>query len=346
MANYRTVEDKKNRELLSSLMERLPDFCEKFFVGREIRLSTNSMKTYGYKYVYFFAYIVEHHPKFQGKTVKDIKLKDLDSISSYDIERFLYWLKEKNNTNKNSTLSAYIASLSSLWAYFHRRGMIDSNPLEIVDRERPKRKKVIYLKENEQDNFLNCVEYGSHLSNRQQKFHDINKERDYAIMTLFLHSGIRISELVGLNISDVNFLDHYIAVIRKGDEYDEVYISDEAEKCLQDYLEVRKKYHPEDDENALFLSKLGKRLSVRSIELMVKKYVTASLPDKTDQITPHKLRSTHAMDVLELTGNLRLVQERLGHKNIQTTTIYAEANMSDKAGIRNMVGKNTRHKHE
>lgn len=340
MANYKNLTDKKNRELLSSLMEYLPDFCEEYFIGREIGLSTNSMKTYAYKYVYFFRYLLENHRKFNGMKVKDIVVEDLDKISTFDIEKFLYWLKEKNNTNKNSTLSAYIASLSSLWNYFYRREQVRRNPLVIVERERPKRKKVIYLQKEEKERLLNCVEYGENLSNRQQKFHNKNKERDYAIVLLFLCSGARISELVGLNVGNVNFIRHYISVIRKGGDYDEIYISDDAEEGIQNYLLIRERYHPADKEDALFLQKYGERMSVRSVEKMVKKYVSAALPDKIDQITPHKLRSTHAMDILSSTDNIRLAQERLGHESIQTTTIYTEADMSSKAGIRNMFQGN------
>ena len=184
---------------------------------------------------------------------------------------------------------------------------------------------------------MGAAQYGTGLNPKQQLYHEKNRARDYAILTLFLDTGLRVSELVGINISDLNFERHAVSVIRKGGNQQYIYFSDQTEQILRDYLDVRHMYRPVDDEDALFLSKLGKRLSAKSIQVMVKKYATSALPDKMDKITPHKLRSTFATDMFQATGDIKLVSEQLGYTNFNTTTIYAEHDEDRRMEARNFL---------
>ena len=142
--------------------------------------------------------------------------------------------------------------------------------------------------------------------------------RDLALMTLLLGTGIRVSECVGLDINDVDFKNNGIKIHRKGGQEVIVYFGDEVAEALLDYMEEREQMHPvEGHTNALFLSLQNKRLSVRSVENLVKKY--SKLVTNLKNITPHKLRSTYGTNLYQETGDIYLVADVLGHKDVNTT---------------------------
>ena len=174
------------------------------------------------------------------------------------------------------------------------------------------------MEPNEVAQFLDNVEYGNKLSDHQQKYHEKNKVRDLALLTLMLGTGIRVSECVGLDINDVDFDYDRIKIVRKGGYEAYVYFGEEAREALIDYLDERKNIVPyEGHENALFLSSQKKRISVRSVENMVKKYAAVTTPLK--KITPHKLRSTYGTSLYQQTSDIYLVADVLGHKDVNTT---------------------------
>jgi site-specific recombinase XerC len=188
---------------------------------------------------------------------------------------------------------------------------------------------------------MQSVYCGDGLTKRQNQSRDLTIERDAAIITVFLHTGIRVSELVGLNVGDLDFQEHCFKVIRKRDKIDTIYFDDEVTEVLKDYLRVRPLLHPADNEDALFLVSIGKykgeRLSVRSMQMLVKKYAMAGAPSSGALITPHKLRSTYATNMLKATGNLDLVRAELGHSDPKTTLIYARSDNADKKAARNVL---------
>ena len=157
---------------------------------------------------------------------------------------------------------------------------------------------------------------------------------------LLLDTGIRVSELVGLDIDDINFKDCCMYIQRKGDKPDTIYFSDKMKNILLDYLEFRKEMYPTDDNRAVFVVTVGRyqgeRVSVRCVERTVKKYAMASNIPQSSKITPHKLRSTFAMNMLDKTGNIALLKEQLGHESITTSSLYARAKNTDKQKNRNI----------
>ena len=161
--------------------------------------------------------------------------------------------------------------------------------------------------------------------------------RDVAILTLLLGTGIRVSECVGLDINDVNFKDGGIKVHRKGGYESIVYFGDEVESALKDYLEQRKQILPKDGhEKALFLSLQNRRITVRAVENLVKKY--AGLATSLKKITPHKLRSTYGTSLYRATGDIYLVADVLGHKDVNTTRKhYAAIEEDRRKSARNIV---------
>ncbi len=165
---------------------------------------------------------------------------------------------------------------------------------------------------------LDQVEDGTNLTKKQLEFHKKTKIRDLAMMTLLLGTGIRVSECVGLDINDVDFKNDGILIRRKGGYEAVVYFGDEVRAALLDYLEERHHIIPEEGhEEALFLSLQNKRISVRSVEKLVKKYAEAMTTLK--KITPHKLRSTYGTNLYRETGDIYLVADVLGHKDVNTT---------------------------
>lgn len=177
---------------------------------------------------------------------------------------------------------------------------------------------IIRLDSDEVERLLDEVESGDNLTKSQKKYHDKTKLRDTALLTLLLGTGMRVSECVGIDINDVDFKNSGIKVRRKGGYEAIVYFGDEVEIALLNYLEYRNTIKPvAGHENALFLSLQNKRISVRSVENLVKKY--SGLITTLKHITPHKLRSTYGTNLYKETGDIYLVADVLGHKDVNTT---------------------------
>ena len=190
----------------------------------------------------------------------------------------------------------------------------------------------------ETGDFLRAVETGAGpKSKMEEHYYGIYAKRDTMIMNILLSTGIRVSELVGLDIKDVDLLHSGIRIIRKGGKEDIICYNDKVREMLKDYIEYRKKIiSKEGHENALFLSSQKRRITVRSVENLVKKYAgRASLLKK---ITPHKLRATYGTALYEETNDLYLVAEVLGHESVETTRKhYTEVTNRHKYENRNAV---------
>ena len=184
---------------------------------------------------------------------------------------------------------------------------------------------------------LDEVEQGDKLTAKQKQFHEKTRVRDLALLTLLLGTGLRVSECVGLNIKDVDFKNGGLKVYRKGGKEVTVYFGEEVEDALADYLIERNHIIPESgSEDALFLSLQKKRMSVRSVENLVKKYAKTVSPLKP--ITPHKLRSTYGTALYQETGDIYLVADVLGHSDVNTTKKhYAALEDQRRRSARNKV---------
>ena len=143
--------------------------------------------------------------------------------------------------------------------------------------------------------------------------------RDVAILTLLLHTGIRVSEMVGIDLQDIDWNERRIKIFRKGRKEQYVYFNEPVHEALEDYIENERKVASEDM-NALFISRKGQRISVRAVERLVKKYTASAVPMK--RITPHKLRSTFATNLYEETGDIYVTSDALGHSSLETVKKY------------------------
>jgi len=348
--DYKEKEKAMYREKTLMLLEELPDFCSKYYKERELRLAERSQYNYAFKMKHFLEYLVINHSNFIGKSIKTITINDIATLKQEDFSDFTSWLLRqpsyKNSSkiqyNSKTTADNYLASLSSYMSFFVKKELISKNPLIGIDREKKKRKPIIHLQEDDRNDFMDAVSSGTGLTKKQLDSWKNNNLRDTCMMVILLDTGIRVSELVGLNVEDVDLKHYKLNVQRKGDKNDNVYFSDTTADWLIEYLEQRKPmYHPVDNEHALFLVGIGKykgeRISIRAVERMVKKFAKAACIPNWEQITPHKLRSTYAMSMLAAIGNPAIVQEQLGHENPGTTALYARGTEKDKEANRNQI---------
>ncbi len=343
---YKDDKENEARFKAEAINKEMPRFVRSFFMSEENHLSGMTLYSYANQLHTFFLFLMENNPYFANKGLKEITVEDMGKLTDEDIAEFLHDLRMPKERKSNSGLSVctettimhYMVSLNRLFSYLTAHGYISSNPVEMIKRGRVKKKEIIYLEKDEKQDLINTVSTGEGLSKNQLRFHDIKaSKRDTAICTIFLDTGIRVSELVGMNLNDVNFTKHGIKVYRKGGNFDTVYMSDNAEAVLSDYIENgRGLYKPDKNENAVFLNRSGGRISVRSVQKLVKKYMYTSVPDKADRITPHKLRTTFAETMLIKTGDVEKVQKLMGHSSISSTMHYVTSTEASIEAVRNL----------
>ncbi len=322
--SYHEQQDKENILKLRSLIAELPPFCGDFFRGIEPRTSSRTRIAYAYDLHVFFTFLHTENPFFAKMDLKSISLDQLDQLSVTDFEEYMEYLKYRFNDkhqevmNRERGIMRKISSLKSFYNYYYRTERIKNNPAALVQLPKLHDKEIIRLDVDEVALLLDAVEQGDRLTETQKAFHAKTKLRDLALMTLLLGTGIRVSECVGLNLTDIDFKNGGIRIYRKGGKEVTVYFGAEVESALRDYLEEREGILPEKGhEDALFLSLQRKRLSVRSVEKLVKKYARTVAPLKP--ITPHKLRSTYGTSLYRETGDIYLVADVLGHSDVNTT---------------------------
>lgn len=319
----------------NAIVDTLPYFVRDFFIGVEQNTSPLTRLNYAYDLRVFFDFLSKKI--FTNKKIINIELKDLDLLTSTDIEYYLSYLShyEINGKEERCTETGKARKLSTLRAfykYFFNKNVLTANTPTKVSMPKIHEKEIIRLesdeKKDEIGDILYCVSSGSGLTKKQLSYHNATGIRDTAIITLFLGTGIRISELVGLNVDDIDLDSKSFVVTRKGGSRAVLYFNDEVKSALYDYLVLRKndKRTPED-EKALFLSLQNKRISTRQVQELVKKYAKIISPLK--KISPHKLRSTFGTNLYRQTGDIYAVANVLGHKDVNTTRRHYAAITED-----------------
>ena len=237
-------------------------------------------------------------------------------------------LVENNERAKSRKLSA----IRALFKYLYKKELIKTNCAALVDTPKLHEKAIIRLEANEVADLLDSAEQGSGLTKAQRRYHDTTKLRDVAILSLFLGTGIRISELVGIDMNDIDFTKNEFVITRKGGNQETLAFGPEVQIALTDYLEERKTVIPlPGHESAFFLSMQRKRITPRAVENLVKKYAKVATPLK--KITPHKLRSTYGTMLYQESGDIYLVADVLGHKDVNTTRKHYAAMTEDKSRL-------------
>ena len=322
---YHQSTSNQNTVKLRELLKTMPSFCRDYFRGIEPTTTAKTRIGYGYDIRTFFRFLLSENPSFKNAQMTDICLSDLDQLQPVDIEEYLEYLKYYTYdgqvfTNDERGIKRKFASLRSFFLYYQKRDLLRHNPTVVVDMPKLHDREIIRLDADEVSDLLELVEHGrDHLSGMKKVYYEKNKQRNIAIFTLFLGTGIRVSECVGLDIEDVDFKNNRIRIIRKGGKEEYVYFGEEVANALKSYMtEERVHVKPrEGHEHALFYSIQKRRISVQAIENLVNEYTSQITSFK--HITPHKLRSTYGTALYQQTGDIYLVAEVLGHNDVNTT---------------------------
>lgn len=277
----------------------------------------------------FFRYLKqERDPSLKKLALDEISIADVDlefvkNVTLTDIYDYMTYLSRDRVQHQNSRNSDYglnpasrarkIATIRSFYKYLTNKvHLLDDNPVKDIDS--PKLRKTLpkYLTLNESVHLLDTV-------------NGKNQERDYCILTLFLNCGLRISELVSLNLKDIQ--EDALRILGKGNKVRIVYLNDACKAAIQQYLAVRRPISGRD-QNALFLSTQNERISRSGVHALVKKRLGEAGIDAS-QYSSHKLRHTAATLMLQNGVDVRAVQEVLGHEHLNTTEIYTHIDNDD-----------------
>lgn len=267
--------------------------------------------------------IVPRDTEMDDISIMDIDLDFVRSITLQDVYEFLAFLSRDRARHQNSRGTDYglgansrarkISTIRSFYKYLNVKvNLIDENPVQDLDTPKIVKSLPRYLSLDESKRLLMSV-------------NGPNKERDYCILTLFLNCGLRISELIGLNLSDIR--EDHIRIFGKGGKERIVYLNEACISAINDYLQVRKVV-PSLDNRAFFLSSRKTRISKSTVHSLVKKYLTTAGLDSS-KYSSHKLRHTAATLMLHNGVDVRTLQELLGHEHLNTTEIYTHVENED-----------------
>ena len=250
--------------------------------------------------------------QFDQIEVTDIDLDFIKSISKEDIFEFLFFMSEQKG-NINNSRARKLSAVKGFFKYLtNQAGKLDLNPAENIESPTIRQSLPKYLSLEESVNLLNTI---------QNDEKNQNRIRDYLILTLFLNCGLRLSELVGIDLNDISSDYSTIRVLGKRRKERLVYLNEPCKKALADYLDIRKKCESVKDENALFISRNRRRISNSTVQKMVDlSFFKAGLADKN--YSTHKLRHTAATLMYQNGVDTRVLQEILGHEHLNTTQIY------------------------
>lgn len=305
-----------NYELDEIVDPTIPKYLNDFlnYLGTIKGKSSNTISGYRIDLTMFFRFLklykgfVDSKAPFEEIDISDIDEPFLISIKLADIYAFLSFA-ENQRSNGSYARARKVAAVRSFFKYLYGKAKIlDENPAIELESPKISKRNPVYLTLDESKSLLSIIE-------------GKNKERDLCIITLFLNCGLRLSELVGINISKIK--DDTLTVIGKGNKERTVYLNKSCIKVIDNYLSVRNLLEVEyEDKDALFISRNNRRINKRTVELLVKKYVNkAGLTN--EKYSPHKLRHT-AATLMYKHGNvdIRSLQKILGHENLSTTQIY------------------------
>ena len=330
---YAQQRAKELQLLTRDALRDLPGLCYDFIMA--IDSTTQPLTRYAYvsDLKLFFGFLCDELPKFADRRPSDFEADDLAKVTSRDIHMYLDYLglyvkDDVEFSNEDLGKMRKLSSLRSFYKFLYKNGYIDADPAALVDMPKRRKKPIIRLEIDEVARLLDYVETGEKLGEQQKKYNEHTRVRDLAILTLFLGTGIRVSELVGINLTDIDFSINGFMVTRKGGSQAILYFPDEVADVLRDYLKLRMEMNPmPGHEDALFLSLQNRRISVRAVQVMVKKYASQAAPLKK-HLSPHKLRSTFGTNLYRETGDIYLVADVLGHSDVNTTRRHYAA-MSD-----------------
>ena len=317
--------------------ENNPDYLNDFldYMITIQNKSPNTVKEYNYDLAAFLKFIKMHfhltdETDLEKINYDDITLDTIKKIKLNDLHSFLAYLTE-NFKSKAATRSRKVSSLRMFFNYLCVKNIIEINPTQNLETPKLDKRLPKYLTLEQSKKLL---EVSDNEDNR-------NCERDHAITTLFLNCGLRLSELVSINIKDINFEECQMNVIGKGNKERAIYLNKACTKAINEYLAVRPqtgiKKDNKDSDKSLFLSERRQRIGRRTVQEIIYKELRLAGIDSA-KYSVHKLRHTAATLMYQYGGvDIRALQELLGHESISTTEIYTHVSNEQ---VRNAVERN------
>ena len=312
-----------------------PEYVNQFldYTATILNKSPNTIKEYNYDIAMFLRFIKIHFKMTNETELDNIKFNDIGidtikKISLSDIHAFLAYMTNTFHS-KAATRARKASSIRVFFKYLSQKAnLIQINPAQNLENPKLDKRLPKYLSLDDSKRLLNVT------ANEDNR----NSKRDYAIITLFLNCGMRLSELVGINTTDIIFSECKLNVIGKGNKERTIYLNKACMNAIQEYLNVRPKEAIKyDSKNALFLSERRERISRRTVQYVVDKELKAAGLD-TKKYSTHKLRHTAATLMYQYGQvDIRALQVLLGHESISTTEIYTHV---DNEQVRNAVESN------
>ncbi|NLM04784.1 MAG: tyrosine-type recombinase/integrase [Clostridiales bacterium] len=320
--------------------KQLPEFMNDFFLYLKNGVALSTRLAYLEDILFFCNYLVNESNLTNADSTRNITAEEFNNITARDINRFLggycsrYTIKDGDSikvvVNENRSLARKKSTLSILFKFLYRDEIIDSNitdgfnPIRLP---KPQPDAIKRLEIDEVAKMLDIIETGESLTDKEKTYWEKTKLRDKAIIILFVTYGLRVSELQQLNISSFNFNRGDFKIYRKRGKEVLMPLNKTCEKVIKDYIyNERPSIEVLDEENkdALFLSLQNKRMTVKAIHNMVKKYTALALGTTRDNgYSPHKLRATAATSLIQQGFSIYDVQNLLDHDNVTTTQLYA-----------------------
>lgn len=338
--SYREKIDAERILQIRAIARELPPACGDFFRAIAVTTGTFTRLAYAIDLKTFFQFLQAERYQFSRKPLYAFTNDDLALVSQSDLTAYIEYLTfyYKNDpdsdepvkalTNHDLAIKRKLCSIRSFYDYLFKNGCIPSNVTTLVPLPKIHEKPILRLSMDEMQRMLEEAATGDGLTPRQRAWHKLTVKRDYALLSLFLGTGIRVSECVGMNIGDVDLEDNAFLVTRKGGNQVVLYFPPEVAEALAEYMADREKIEAQPGhEEALFLSMQKRRITQRAVQNLVKKYAAVAAPLKP-RISPHKLRSTFATNLYNKTGDIYLVADVLGHSSVDTTRKHY-ADMTD-----------------
>lgn len=331
--NYLEQLSLQRTELARQYLNNLPVSCRDFISAISTTTQPLTRLAYVIDLQTFFEFASKELPCLSHKPIPLLDDKDLALLHAKDMVQYAeylsYYFKDHKESdgkpsqtllmNHECGIMRKLSTLRSFFGFLFRNERLSSNIADLVPLPKLHEKPILFLLSSEIDKMMEAAKNGDGLTEHQKIYQANTRDRDIAILMLFLGTGMRVSELVGINMDDLDFSVNGVLVTRKGGDQAILYFPAEVAQALQQYLQTRKNIECKDnDKRALFLSLQKKRISTRAVEILVKKYALIASPLKK-RMSPHKLRSTYATRLYAETGDIYLVADALGHADVNTT---------------------------
>lgn len=322
---YRQEKSANENYLIDCLMKDMPSFIRGYRTSMKAQsLSTNTQLVYMRE---IRSYMTSLASELELQALDEITPNTLELASKEFIENYISDIAQKYSDNRKNTDPAdktklhRLDCIRSLYSYLYKAELITRNPTVFVDTPKVKRKEISFLTPADIQTLFDAIKTANTKTLNTQFFKEKAYFRDMAIMTVLLGTGMRVSELVGLNIEDFDTNNSCFHVIRKGGDEDTVSFGSSVEKAVKEYIDLsRSLFHPIANEKALFLSTRGTRLTARSVELLVKKY--ANVAGLSSDLHPHSMRASFATNVYNQTKDIYAVKNALHHASLETSKHY------------------------